>query len=504
MSVLFPGGEPPAGVAKPGCFRDLNLDRIVEAVLAGREGYELEPVFWASLRTADEVAYRHEVFRDLEAGDLRAVVLSFAEEQRRVRRELELVRKQHYPLERQRWLVEAAARYTASVSSLHEALCAAEPASRGLRRFGDVLSGYVGSDEFRTLAADAREVLDALARVRYTLRIRHNRVTVGRPEDGADYGDEIERAFERFRRSATRDRLLLPSDSGSMDHVEAQIVERVARLHGAEFEALEAFCRSHAGFLDAAVARFDREIQFYLAWLEYRDRLADTGLELCLPCVATGAPVVAEGAFDLALAGKLAGEGGTIVRNGFRLEEAERIIVVTGPNQGGKTTFARMFGQLHHLARLGAPVPAARARLVLADEIHSHFERVEEVETLHGKLDDELIRIERILERATSRSVVIVNEIFASTALDDAVLLGTEVLERLVALGCVGVCVTFVDELAALGEATVSMVASVDPDDPSRRTFEIRRRPADGRAYAAALADKYGLSYERLRSRISP
>ncbi len=44
----------------------------------------------------------------------------------------------------------------------------------------------------------------------------------------------------------------------------------------------------------------------------------------------------------------------------------------------------------------------------------------------------------------------------------------------------------------------MSMVAEVDPADPSRRTFEVRRRPADGQAYAAAIAHKYGLSRDAI------
>ena len=505
-SILFeqPGARCGAGgPEEPDYFADLNLDQVLKSMVAGREQYELEPFFCTPLHEVDGVRYRHEVLRDLEKRDVLESVNGFAETMRRMRQHLEQVQKLHYRLQQQAWFLDAVEIYCEAVRALAGELAERDVTSRGFQRFRRYLAEYADSEHFISLAEQTQALKDTFARIRYAVRIHGPRVMVSRYDGEPDYAAEVAETFAKFKQGAVNSYLVKLPEYAEMDHVEAQIVGLVARLYPDEFGTLASYCARHRDYLDQTIGRFDREVQFYLAYLELTGRFKAAGLPFCYPRVSgRSKEVAATGTFDIALANKLVPDGGTVVTNDFRLAGPERMFVVSGPNNGGKTTFARTFGQLYHLASLGLPVPGRDARLFLPDRIYTHFEKEENIETLRSKFEDELLRVHKILERATADSVIVMNESFNSTTLNDALFVGTEVMRRIGDLGCLGVYVTFVDEIASLSEATVSMVSQIVAENPAERTFKVLRRPADGLAYAWAIAEKYGLTYERLLERI--
>jgi DNA mismatch repair protein MutS len=506
-SILFDSSVIGTAIAEPKApdfFPDLALDRIVASITAGRSEYGLVPFFHAPLKDPETITYRHEVFRDLDNAVLLESVRSFSAKMRSVRGHIAHAAKAHYGLDQQRWFLAGAGVYCGAVAELADALTVSQVPSRGLRALRQFLAAYTASSDFTTLLADTQQTEADLGRIRYRLHISGRRIRVDRYDGGRDYGAEVLQSFERFKQGTLQDRF---ESRGwfDMNHVEAAILDRVAQLYPGVFASLDRYCQRHAGYVDETVARFDREVQFYIAYLEYMEGFRQAGLAFCYPTVTDRSKEIrGRGVFDLALAQRLADEDAPVVTNDFYLAGPERILVVSGPNQGGKTTFARTIGQICHLAGIGCPVPGVEARIFLVDRIFAHFEREEGLQDLSGKLENDLRRIHEILEHATSDSLLVMNESFGSTTLSDALFLNKEVLRLVIERDMLGVAVTFLDELASLSEKTVSMVSTVDPDDPAVRTFRIVRRPADGLAYAWAIARKHRLTFEGVIERIAP
>ncbi|WP_139142507.1 DNA mismatch repair protein MutS [Humibacillus sp. DSM 29435] len=535
--VLYPPGQRPTEQDgsqpshEPAFFRDLNLGQVIADVTANQADYSLTGLYWCQLRDLHTLRYRQEIFRDLDRANICDLVRTFA--QRRLvfqfRYRTKEIREddhgqQHYY--RTRFFLNAVAEYCQAVLQLADGLEFCEPRSRGLGDLAGYLHEYVSSAGFLALHDETLRLEAALDGVHYIVVIRGDRITVAGDDDEADYGKQVAATFARFQRqprsSARAQPRLWEAYAGT------GILDLVAQLYPDVFAALDAFCGEHADYLDPVIARFDGDIQFYLSYLDYIAPLRAAGLAFSYPRLSdTDKSEQALDTFDLALAQKLrllpnrvpapAHESADvassaahqtearheIVVNDITVTGAERILVISGPNNGGKTTLARTFGQLHYLARLGCPVPGRETRLFVCDQILTHFNRTEDSTTMTGKLQTELNRLRDDFAAATPASVIILNEMFNSTTAADALFMSREILQQVSALDALCVCVTFLDELATLNDKTVSMVSTVVPDDPATRTHKVVRQPADGRAYARAIADKYGLGFDRLVEELS-
>ncbi len=488
----------------PEFFRDLNLDQVIAAITAHKQEYNLKPYYYSPLRDEDAVLFRQGVFRDLEEEFLLTRLKSFADKIVLVRRYLSAVQKLYYHYHKEGWILEAALVYCQAVQTLMEDFEKGSFTSRALKDFSSYLSEYTRSNGFLTFMQDSKQLKEKLESIQYSVNIQGRWVRVRKYEGESDYSTEVERTFEKFKQGNVKNyRIDLVIASG-MNHIEEQILGCVAKLYPEIFKELDQFCARYTDFIDPTIQTFDRQIQFYISYLDFIEPMKQKGLAFSYPFVSAQTKIVgAINTFDIALANARLFEVAPIVCNDFYLEGSERIILVSGPNQGGKTTFARMFGQLHYLACLGCPVPGENVHLFLFDQLFTHFEKEEDIRNLRGKLQDELVRIHAILKRATPDSIIIMNEIFTSTTLKDAIFLSKEIMAKVIELDALCVWVSFIDELSTLSHQVVSMVSTVVPEDPTIRTYKIIRKPADGLSYAICIAEKHQLTYQQIKERIA-
>src|SRR5262249_43978610 len=142
------GHDPETSGAMPTWAIDLRLDEVIAPLDRDATGQQLSARFLTPLRDLDAVAFRHEVFRDLESPVLLAALTGFAARMRLVDEQLAHAAAIAHPLERHRWQLEAADVYRAAVVEVADALHAASPSSRGLAAVATGLRDYVSSDAF--------------------------------------------------------------------------------------------------------------------------------------------------------------------------------------------------------------------------------------------------------------------------------------------------------------------------------------------------------------------
>ncbi|MEM0128037.1 MAG: hypothetical protein QXO03_03000 [Thermoplasmatales archaeon] len=501
--LLFASKEEIKGLGdkEPDFFGDLNIDQIVDEISAKYDAYNLRTLLLAPPSRIENVKYRQEIFADLEREETLGAVRSFSEQMKTIMAKLSN-QAELYDIQREGRLLDAGWDYSSSLRMIYDFLKKNPVESAGLRGFFEYLENYLASEQFTNFENDLRETAESVASISYYLIIESDRVTVRKGDSpSGDFSGEIENLFSKFKSASHEPVKLTYRTNYGFGHVQAEVLKLLEKIYPSEIKKLRDFSAAHGKFVDQTVLNTFYDIQFYLAYTDYIDGPKKNGLPFCLPKFTNEKVVELDSFFDLALAAKLLKKKGEVITNDLHLESSERIVVITGPNSGGKTTFSRSIGQIYYLASLGLPVPAKTAVLGLPDRIFTHFEKSEKIENLRGKLEDDLVRIKAITDNCTDRSLLIVNEMLSSTTVNDALSIGKKILELVKSKGSLCIFVTFLGELSRY-DGAVSIVGQINEDNPEIRTYKFVRAPWNGLAYAIALAHKHRVSYKDIIGRI--
>lgn len=216
------------------------------------------------------------------------------------------------------------------------------------------------------------------------------------------------------------------------------------------------------------------ELGFYVGCLSLHEIYVRKGEPTCMPVpIAAGSgDLVARGVYDASLALRL--EGRTV---GNDLGAAGKmLIVITGANQGGKSTFLRSLGLSFLMMQCGMFVAAQEFSASVCDGIYTHFKRPEDSTLQSGKLDEELGRMSEIADFVKPDSIVLFNESFSSTNEREGSEIARQIVQALLEVHVRVFLVTHLFDLAdglrSQGiETAIFLRAERQPD--GRRTFRL-------------------------------
>lgn len=490
--------EPPdtEDVSMPGFFWDLNLNQIIEAIRLQSPQYDVSKLYYRFPAGEACAEYRRAVYQDVKRPEVYACLQRFSGEMRGAAgaaANRDVVKTE---LQRRAWHVSAAHRYCSAVSGLQAALAESGCKSEGLRRLSEYLKDYTGREDFQKCREEAEGIRRMLADFHLLLEIEGNRIIVTQGRGSGAYG-------KRLGYAEGKKELTPFLSSPWMSPLEEAVFGAFRRKNPEIFDRVEEFAERCPSFEDPGILRLEQEIQFYLSFYRFEERMKEQGFAFCVPEGTAGGEMEGTGLYDLALAWVNSARGKTVVSNDFSYGSGESFFVVGGPNQGGKTTFARSLGQLVYFAGMGLDVPAVRARLPYFRALLTHFSAEESPGSGKGKLMEELTRLAPMMREEAEDAFVIINELFTTAAHYDGCVMGRRVLNHFIRKGCMGVYVTHLRELGNAVEGAAPLTAMLDGSRERKRTYRISRERMGGVGYAEDIVKKYGLTYQELRQRLA-
>ncbi|WP_018179407.1 MutS-related protein [Jongsikchunia kroppenstedtii] len=331
--------------------------------------------------------------------------------------------------------------------------------------------------------------LNSLRRHLNELRFEHGAVlsaSLSSGLRGADYRLRVP-AGRRLR-----DRLRIDSSGPGFEIDEHDVSGSMAltEIRSRGMHAVSGLLSTAANHLETFFATLRWELAFYLGSAALFDALDAVGGRACLP-VPAPLDTRTFRCTDLYDAGLALHTGAAPVGNDLDAGSSN-LVIVTGANRGGKSTFLRSVGIAQMLMQAGLPVPAREFAADVRCGVFTHFKREEDETLRSGKFDEELQRMSELVDHLPDASAVLFNESFAATNEQEGSAIAADIVRALLGHGHRVFYVTHMHELArTFYEARTGVFLRAERDASRQRSFRL--------SYAEPLPTSYGLDlYEKI------
>jgi DNA mismatch repair protein MutS len=357
-------------------------------------------------------------------------------------------------------IVNAASNHRMLIDALAAALADEPPLFA--RDGGFIRAGYRAAlDEQRTLRDDSRKTVAALeAKYRTStgvpsLKIRHNNMIGYHIEVTATHADKLDLAALGFtrRQSMSNATRFSTAELADLETRIGRAADQALALELAIFDALVAEVLA----VSAAVASAGRA----LAALDVAAALAELAASgnYVRPSLADDPAFTVVGGRHPVVEAALLRQGSTgFVPNDCELGPERRLWLLTGPNMAGKSTFLRQNALIAVMAQAGSFVPAKEASIGIVDRLFSRVGAADDLARGRSTFMVEMVETAAILNQATAKSLVILDEIGRGTATFDGLSIAWATLEHLHDVNkCRALFATHFHELGALKERLAAL-----------------------------------------------
>lgn len=464
--------EPPFAANAEDLAQDLEIDTLLDAMAEG-DDFLREVAHRAMLsslaKDVETIRYRQDVLRDcLEHPDVIRQLYDLSLESLERRRELYLWISSSHPSSTLSSAVRLLQAFNEILMKLvHVARTQASSFnSEGFRKLFAMIETELDDDHFRT----ATQQLDEL-------KLANGILVSAELGDGNRGTAYTLRRLERGQWDWLTQMLGKTPSDGYTFHVQPRDdagQQALSELSGRALAGVADTTAQAADHVQDFFAMLRTELAFYISCINLHTRLREKTLSTCFPKLADA------DARRLSFK-KLADPGlaltlkDVVVSNDLEADD-KLLIMITGANQGGKSTFLRSLGVAQLMLQTGMFVAAEAFSANVCDGLFTHYRREEDSSLKSGKFDEELRRMSGIVEQMTATPVILFNESFAATNEREGSEIARQIVAALIERGIKVIFVTHMYELArgfADQRLAHALFLRAERQENGKRTFKI-------------------------------